>query len=262
MYDFNYKKETLCKELAGCIVLTPLGPMIKHHFINICYRSEPHKKDEVNGMWNETLRLKKKYYEDYLFKNDFESISWLIERPWRISWLHANKELVIEKVGIPMYYEILGDVFNDTENAHQHKDEIIELFNYGGNPLLMMNEEELVKFHELPDVLKIWRGVKSGEDIFEIILLGCSWTLDFEKAKWFAKRGRGSLFEEPYPLIFELEIKKEEVLSYITRRNESEIILDFTKIDIESVNFIYPKYTETNLINERDVSKFQIEKVS
>jgi hypothetical protein len=261
MYDFNYQKETLCKELAGCIVQTRIGPMIKHHFINICYWSEPHKKDKVNGMWNETLRLKKKYYEDYLNENDFESISWLIERPWRITWLYANKELVIEKVGIPMYYEILGDVFNDTENAHEHKDVILELFYFGGNPLLMMREEELEKFQELPDVLKIWRGVESGEDVFEIRLLGCSWTLDFEKALWFAKRGRGPINEEPYPLIFELEIKKEEVLSFITRRNESEIILDHTKIDIERVKFIYPKDSETNHSKEVDVSHFQSENV-
>lgn len=248
MYDFKYKKETLCSELAECIAQTPIGPMIKHQFINSTYRSKPHKKDEENGKWNEALRIKKKHYEDYLLENDFESISFLIERPWRISWLYVNKELVIEKVGIPMYYEILGDVFNDTENAHQHKDVIIELFNYGGNPLLMMNEEEFVKFQELPNVLKVWRGVESGDDVFEISLLGCSWTLDFEKAKWFAKRGgRGHSNEEPYPLIFELEIKKEEVLSYITRRNESEIILDFTKIDVEKVEFLYPKNTRNNL---------------
>ncbi len=261
MYDFNYKEETLCKELSRCIVQTPIGPMIKHQYINSTYHSKPYKKDKENGKWNEELRLKKKYYEDYLSENDFESISWLIERPWRISWLYANKEIVIEKVGIPMYYEILGDVFNDTETAHKHKDEIIELFNYGGNPLLMMNEEELKQFNELPDVLKIWRGVESGEDVFEIRLLGCSWTLDFEKALWFAKRGRGPLNEEPYPLIFELEIKKEEVLSFITRRNESEIILDYTKIDIERVKFIYPKDSETNLSKEVDVWQFQSENV-
>ena len=241
MYDFNYQKETLCKELAGCIVQTRIGPMIKHHFINTTYDSQPNKKNKENGKWNEALRIKKKHYDDCLLENDFETISWLIERPWRISWLHANKELVIEKVGIPMYYEILGDVFNDTETAHKHKDEIIELFNFGGNPLLMMNAEELIKFQELPDVLKVWRGVQSGEDVFESSLLGCSWTLDFEKAKWFAKRGRGNLFQEPYPLIFELEIKKEEVLSYITRRNESEIIIDFTKIDLEKLEFIIPQ---------------------
>ncbi len=241
MYDYNYNEETLCKELAGCIVQTAIGPMIKHHFINSTYHSKPNNKNKENGQWNEALRLKKKHYEECLFENDFETISWLIERPWRISWLHANKELIIEKVGIPMYYEILGDVFNDTETAHKHKEEIIELFNFGGNPLLMMNAEELIKFQELPDVLKVWRGVQSGENVFEISLLGCSWTLDFEKAKWFAQRGRGSLFEEPYPLIFELEVKKEEVLSYITRRNESEIILDHTKINLEKLEFIIPQ---------------------
>jgi hypothetical protein len=245
MYEFNYQKETLCKELTGCIVQTRIGPMIKHHFINTTYGSQPNKKNKENGKWNEALRIKKKHYEDCLFENDFETISWLIERPWRISWLHANKELVIEKVGIPMYYEILGDVFNDTENANQYIDEIHDLFNYGGNPLLMMNEKELEEYQELPNVLKVWRGVKSGENIHECRLLGFSWTLDFEKAKWFADRGY--MEENPYPLIFGLEIKKEEVLSYITRRNESEIILDYTKIDMERVDFIYPEDTKNNL---------------
>lgn len=257
-FDFNYKEETLCKELAECIVQTPAGPMIKHHFINISYRSEPHIKDFENGQWNEVLRQKKMLNKGYLSENDFESISWLIERPWRIAWLFENKELVCSKVGLDKYYEILGDVFNDTESAHIHKSKLLKLFYFGENPLLMMNEDELKEYKELPNVIKVWRGVSSGENVQESNLLGFSWTLDFEKAKWFA--ARRPLLKNPYPLIFGLEVKKEEVLSFLTRRNESEIILDYTKIQLDRVEFLYSPFTEINDLDEVDAVLFEREK--
>ena len=68
--------------------------------------------------------------------------------------------------------------------------------------------------------------------------LGCSWTLNFEKAKWFSER-RG-FDRESYPLVFCLKIRKEDVLSYFSQREEEEIVIDHTKFDHERIELIYP----------------------
>lgn len=238
MSILKFKKEKLCKELERCIVGYYRIPMIKHRLMNVFYDTNPNIKNYENGKLNKIFRKKKKDYKEYFKKNNFESISFLIERPWRIPWLYENKELIVENTGLNVFYEILGDVFNDTENAHEFTDMILELFYFGANPLLMMDDEELIEYNKLPDFFKIWRGVESGDDIDELDLLGCSWTLDFKQARWFANRGY--IKTNPYPLIFGLEIKKEDVLSLITRRKENEIIIDFTKIDINKLEHIYP----------------------
>ena len=238
MYDFTCKEETLSKELVGCILQTPWGPMIKHHFINTDYRSEPHKKDKENGKMNEILRIRKARQREFLLKNDFESAAWSIEKPWRISWLNENKELIVRKVGLSIYYQIISDVFTCFDNTHLNKHEILELIYFGGNPLLMMNEVELIEFEKLPERIKVWRGVIGNTSISDVDLLGCSWTLDYEQALWFTDRRRGFDVEE-YPLIYGLTIKKDDVLSYFSRCNESEILIDFTKIDLDELELIY-----------------------
>jgi hypothetical protein len=260
MCDFNYKEETLCEELASCIVLNPWGPMIKHHFINTFYGSEPHKKDEENGKMNEILRIRKANLIEFISKNDFDSAAWSIEKPWRIKWLNENKELIVRKVGLLVYYQIIGDVFVGFENAHRDKNEILELAYFGGNPRLMMNEEELSEFEKLPESFKVWRGVTADRTRNEFEFLGNSWTLDYEQAFWFTDRS--AFGENEYPLIYGLTVNKEDVLSYFSRCNESEILIDFTKIDIEKVEFLYPKKTETIPTKEVDVKRFQTVKVN
>lgn len=261
MYDFNYQEETLCKELARCIVQFPWGRMIKHHFINSTYHSEPNNKDKENGKMNEILRIRKTNHHEFISKNDFDSAAWSIEKPWRITWLNENKELIVGKAGSLIYYQIISDVFTCFDNTHRNKNEILEIIYFGGNPRLMMNEAELSEFGKLPEKIKVWRGVVGNTSTFDLDLLGCSWTLDYEQALWFTDRKRG-FGDEEYPLVFGLTINKEDVLSYFSRCNESEILIDFTKIDLEKVEFMYPKNTETTLTKEVDDKRFQTVKVN
>ena len=260
MYDFNYKEETLCKELAGCIVQYPWGPMIKHHFIHQSYRSEPLLMDKENGKMNEILRIRKANQRKFILKNDFDLAAWSIEKPWRIKWLNENKELIVRKVGLLIYYQIISDVFVGFDNPHHDKNEILELAYFGGNPRLMMNEEEVTEFEKLPVSIKVWRGVSANRSRDEFDFLGNSWTLDYEQALWFTDR-KGFAPKE-YPLVYGLTLNKEDVLSYFSRGNESEILIDFTKIDIEKVEFLYPKKTETIPTKEVDVKRFQTVKVN
>ena len=101
----------------------------------------------------------------------------------------------------------------------------------------MMDADEKTFFDQLPNELKIYRGVYLNKKDDKYDFLGSSWTLDYEKAKWFAER-RG-FRENEYPLVYSLNVNKEDVLSYFNRRNENEILIDYTKIDLDELEFIY-----------------------
>ena len=72
------KEEKLSKELKSCIEDCSSYSMIKHHFVNTMYTSDPDKKDWINWRMNEICRQKKIKYSNYLMQNDFESMLSLI----------------------------------------------------------------------------------------------------------------------------------------------------------------------------------------
>jgi hypothetical protein len=102
----------------------------------------------------------------------------------------------------------------------------------------MMDSDEQEEFHNLPNEMKVYRGVCLSHSDDEFEFLGNSWSLDYEKAKWFAER-RG-FSKDSYPLVYAMTVNKNDVLAYFTRRQEAEILVDYTKIDLDDVEFIYP----------------------
>lgn len=233
----DYKKEKLRSELVECLSGNHSFIFIKNRFVNHPYISKPNEKTTFNGMMNNLYDIKLKEFNELISEENYIDAVDVIERPWRIEWTFENKELIVEKKGIKYYYELLGDVYNDTENAREFKDEIVELFQFGKSPRLMMNDDELSDFEKLPERIKVWRGVGVNNAIEED-LIGSSWTIDYDKALFFANRNT-RFKDESYPLIFGIEIEKTDVLSFITRRKESEIILDHTKLNIHQLERIY-----------------------
>lgn len=232
------KEEKLSKELKSCIEDCSSYSMIKHHFVNTMYTSDPDKKDWINWRMNEICRQKKIKYSNYLMQNDFESMLSLIEGPWKVDCLYRHREKVMKNSGECLFYELLGDVITGTENAHQHKSKVGKMFYLGDNPRMMMNAEELIEFNDLPESLKVWRGVNKSDECKVKDLISYSWTLDYDTASWFANRNLYSDISSP--LVFGLEINKEDVLAYFTRRDEKEIVIDPKKINLGNVEFIYP----------------------
>ena len=61
-----------------------------------------------------------------------------------------------------------------------------------------------------------------------------SWTLDEEKAKWFATR-----FDSDMQVVYSTTIQKLDILAYFTERGENEIVVDpdtLKKCDIKIVD--------------------------
>ena len=101
----------------------------------------------------------------------------------------------------------------------------------------MMNKEEKTKFNELPDELVVYRGVRWNLEEIEDVndLISYSWTINYDTALWFAQTG-----SKEKSVVFKYTIEKDSVLSYFTRRKESEIVLNFEDIDIDEVEIIFP----------------------
>lgn len=234
----RYTREKLCKGLTKSIVNYGDITYVKNMFVNTIYTSNPKVYSSENGRLNQAFRYKVNEYEACIKQGEYEEILYLIERPWRVKWVYENRESIKTKLGVEAFYEIVSEAYNDTENACQLKDETLELFYYGNQPQLMMDSDEQEEFQKLPTVLRVYRGVCLSQSDDEFDFVGSSWTLDYEKAKWFAER-RG-FRENEYPLVYSLNVNKEDVLSYFTRRDEDEILVDYTKIDLNELELIYP----------------------
>jgi hypothetical protein len=95
----------------------------------------------------------------------------------------------------------------------------------------LMSTEEHAALAAMPDELKIWRGC--GNDAGE---RGISWTTEKKKAEFFANYACGSRrafltgAAGTRPTVVSAVCSKEDVLAYFTERDESEILVDPSKL--------------------------------
>ena len=78
---------------------------------------------------------------------------------------------------------------------------------------------------KLPNEFVVYRGLMQGASVKAL-----SWTLDIEKAKWFAKRFNNQ------GKVYSARCNKKDMLVYLSCRGESEIVVDYHKLkDIKEV---------------------------
>jgi hypothetical protein len=83
----------------------------------------------------------------------------------------------------------------------------------------LMDPEDFSVFKDLPQQIVAYRGCSGGT--IDKVRLGMSWTLNIEKAFWFAKRCP----EWGAPICLEATINKKNVFAYFDSRNEREIVV-------------------------------------
>lgn len=169
------------------------------------------------GIVNSQYEQKRKAVEEALDKCEYERYIWLHERPYRLEAFISLIDEIGADITDAQYWQILGEIWTDTENAHQNINEWADLFGADrADRHLLMTEDEIAELNALPDTLTIYRGCIHGlnED-------GISWTTDRNRAEWFANR-----FQNPdgTPCVLQQQIAKSEVIAYITRRSESEVL--------------------------------------
>lgn len=118
------------------------------------------------------------------------------------------------------FSKILADTWIRSENpncdTNVSKSKLISMFKQA-DPHELMLEDELRQYEELNDTVTVYRGVTSHN---AKNIKALSWTLDREKAEWFAHR-----FNED-GTVYEAEIDKQHILALFNGRNESEVIVD------------------------------------
>lgn len=174
-----------------------------------------------NGRYNKMLELKRRDIEKWEREGNWSAILFVhIERPYRLTYLNHYADRIPDDV----WWDLLGDVWTDSENIWQHLDDWREAFSSDrpGREHLMMAEAETdapseqSRFESLPDVIKVYRGTShpgGGSNL--------SWTLDRDVALRFARRYalRGNK-----PRIISGKVRKENVIAFFDRRSEYEIV--------------------------------------
>lgn len=188
----------LNSDLKDYICEGRLGLMIHHPLtIQIFYN------EQMNEMINQIYESKKEAVEEALKNKDIHRFIYLHERPYRLEALYK----IIDQVPKDKYWDIITNVYIDTENYYQNKGM--------WNALFSANIKVPEKFNIKEDMLTIYRGFRERG-----AQKGISWTLSKEKAEWFAKR-----FEPEKAKIAEMKIDKKDVVCFIKQRGEEEIII-------------------------------------
>ncbi|HWA27543.1 MAG TPA: hypothetical protein VG734_17945 [Lacunisphaera sp.] len=133
------------------------------------------------------------------------------------------------------YWTLLRDVWISSEVTLPDKDKWLSLLRAKRperDRLMVPSDRRFLA--RLPDVVTIYRGCGHVDGIY-----GLSWTLDYERARFFAvyacgprRRVLSPQYHGTTPTIAKATCPKNDVLSYFSRRNEAEIVVDPTKIHL------------------------------
>lgn len=175
------------------------------------------------GLVNEQYRTKTTALARYEAKEDWHTVVFLHERPYRAETLYglASRLEIEQKLDAKMFWQLCRQVWTDTENAaHMSEvwDALFEEF-FPGEHEHMMDDEERAYLNSLTEPITVYRGAVEGlnED-------GLSWTLERGQAMWFALRF-GEVKDGGIPVVLTAQVHRHEIVAYLTTRNEEEILL-------------------------------------
>lgn len=142
-----------------------------------------------------------------------------VHRPYRLVFL----KFIMKHLSKRDFSKMFGWVWVDAENPSMDVNvsihQLVWWF-HKAEPEHLMDKDDLVVYKELkqrPEIL-IYRGVGIGRNP-----IGLSWTMNKEKAEWFAHRfdrdGRQGYVQAAY-------IRGEDILAYFNTSGEEEIVTD------------------------------------
>lgn len=142
-------------------------------------------------------------------------VFYCISKPNRLQFFDIISNIF--EIEEPEYSNILKSIWVSTEFPHQHPiPKLIKLFKRAKPELLMTDEEKSV-YNNLSEIVEIYRGLPDKR----AKLRGLSWTTDYKKAEWFAKRFNGKLSN-----IYKAQINKKHIFMYTDERKEHECVVN------------------------------------
>ena len=115
--------------------------------------------------------------------------------------------------------DLVLECWIDSENIHQNAEEWADLLARIPHEyfLAALGADDKETFAKLPEEIEIYRGAKKG-----LNEEGLSWTLDREKAEWFANRFER---EDEEGIVLTRTVKKKDIAFYTNRRGEDEVVV-------------------------------------
>ncbi len=168
------------------------------------------RKEDEQAKWREQIKAT-------IEESDLRGICLMLNKPYILTFIsYIESVLSDEELGM-----ILGTFWTAIENitgdSNVNGMEIVKWFKRADKKSLM-NEEELLVYESLPEEVTVYRGVTSYNRKKEKAL---SWTLDYEKAVWFANR-----FSTGTGEVWTMTVPKKRILCYFDGCNEQEAIVD------------------------------------
>jgi hypothetical protein len=207
--DLMMKDEPMHPDLVPWLMKVGQAQMLNHPLVQELFVN-PAKCALINARY----AAKQEALAVALKERNLYRYVWLHERPYRFQ---AFQDLVREhELTDQEYWSMVEAVWTDSENIWQHKQDWMKLWSSDrpGRIEYAMDDEERAVYHALPNKVEVFRGCNG----VPYDRRGLSWTLDFKKAQWFARRYKG------LNIVVRGFVKKENIRAYFRGRNESEIV--------------------------------------
>ena len=212
------------------------GAVLKHPLV---YFIPYHQ--HFDELINEQYEHKLKAINSSILTKNYNQYIWLHERPYRFDALKT----IASKMQPKEYWSLFSHVWSDYEFVSSQVN-VMEMLKLHPNPELMMCDGDKQVYDNLPDRVKIYRGY------FKNNLRGFSWTLCYHTAKWFALRfnqasaRKGGSYSSNLKVVVG-SVNKSDIIAYISKRSEKEIIVHPSKVHISNNNYcinIDKRYSE------------------
>ncbi len=171
-------------------------------------------------------------YEELISAGNWQGALVIVNRPFRMDMLLSmaeRKEWTDEEAA--KFWEAAAWVWTDAETDEENPiwGEILNCGVPGRES--MMSSKDAAALGDMPDVITVYRGAHvEAETMPPEDLETHSWSISKETAEWFARR---LLPDDMEPWVTIGEIRREDVIAYLTSRGESEIIAP-----LGAVNFV------------------------
>lgn len=219
------------KEVANLFLRLPLGKtkfspvVVTHPFLESAIIYDNMSEPPFNA-FEEQVRFEEyliSFYDNYIDRcEDIPQLVSLVRKPYMlgyIKWLKNYKIIDIREAG-----NLLAEHWTDIErlcgDANVDKRQVLRWIRRADKSILM-EQEDLDAYNSFKDEVTVYRGYRYSRH-----KLGLSWTIDSDKAVWFANRYK--IDKKSY--VAKAKIKKEDIVAYISSGGESEVIVDFTKL--------------------------------
>lgn len=221
--NFLYVKPEKIDEELGQIFIH--HPVLETSYTCLQRTQEPFNIFDNQDKYEMWLTERKEYFNSC---NDAYEISLSIRKSYRLTFF----KYVHQYLSAEPFAHILREAWIRAEmissDINVSMRELVSWFKKADKRYLMNNEERKL-LSELPNGVLIYRGVGSEDYKY-----GMSWTLSFERAKWFAER-----FGSSTQVVYKALVQKQDILAYFADRGEDEVVVDpdvLKKCDIEEVD--------------------------